>query len=103
MLITKFLHNCLNEALQKLINEQNITNFNPPEYVVEKPKNKNHGDYATNLPMQLAKIFKENPINIANKIKDNIDEHWCFLFFLFDLGKAVSTCMKDCFASCAFF
>ena len=75
MLITKFLHNCLNEALQKLINEQNITNFNPPEYVVEKPKNKNHGDYATNLPMQLAKIFKENPINIANKIKDNIDEH----------------------------
>ena len=75
MLITKFLHNCLNEALQKLIDEQNITNFNPPEYVVEKPKNKNHGDYATNLPMQLAKIFKESPINIANKIKDNIDEH----------------------------
>ena len=70
MLITKFLHNCLNEALQKLIDEQNITNFTPPSYVVEKPKNKTHGDYATNLPMQLAKIFKENPIDIAHKIKD---------------------------------
>ena len=73
MLITKFLHNCLNEALQKLIDEQNITNFTPPTYVVEKPKNKTHGDYATNLPMQLAKIFKENPIDIAHKIKDKFD------------------------------
>ena len=73
MLITKFLHNCLKEALQKLIDEQNITNFTPPVYVVEKPKNKNHGDYATNLPMQLAKIFKENPLSIANKIKDKFD------------------------------
>ena len=73
MLITKFLHNCLNEALQKLIDEQNITNFTPPSYVVEKPKNKTHGDYATNLPMQLAKIFKENPIDIAHKIKDKFD------------------------------
>ena len=73
MLITKFLHNCLNEALQKLIDEQNITNFTPPDYVVEKPKNKTHGDYATNLPMQLAKIFKENPIDIAHKIKDKFD------------------------------
>jgi len=73
MLITKFLHNCLNEALQKLIEEQNITNFTPPAYVVEKPKNKTHGDYATNLPMQLAKIFKENPIDIAHKIKDKFD------------------------------
>jgi len=73
MLITKFLHNCLNEALQKLIEEQNINNFTPPTYVVEKPKNKNHGDYATNLPMQLVKIFKENPIDIAHKIKDKFD------------------------------
>ena len=70
----KILHNCLNEALQKLIDEQNITNFTPPTYVVEKPKNKTHGDYATNLPMQLAKIFKENPIDIAHKIKDKFDE-----------------------------
>ena len=73
MLITKFLHNCLKEALQKLIDEQNITNFTPPVYVVEKPKNKNHGDYATNLPMQLAKILKEDPLSIANKIKDKFD------------------------------
>ncbi len=73
MLITKFLHNCLNEALQELIDEQNISNFTPPLYVIEKPKNKNHGDYATNLPMQLAKIFKDSPINIANKIKDKFD------------------------------
>ena len=38
MLITKFLHNCLNEALQKLIDEQNITNFTPPLMLLKSQK-----------------------------------------------------------------
>ena len=72
MLITKFLHNCINEALQELILEQNISFNNLPKYIIEKPKNRDHGDYAISLPLQLSKIFKDNPINIANKLISNI-------------------------------
>ena len=42
------------------------------EIEVSIPKDKNHGDYSTNIALSLAKSLKDNPINIANKIKDNI-------------------------------
>ena len=73
MLITKFLHNCINNALKELILEQNITFDSLPEFIIEKPKNKDHGDYASSLPLQLSKIMKENPVNIANKLIKKIE------------------------------
>lgn len=42
------------------------------EIEVSIPKDKNHGDYSTNIALSLAKSLKDNPTNIANKIKDNI-------------------------------
>ena len=75
MLITKFLHNCINVALKELILEQNITFDSLPEFIIEHPKNKDHGDYATSLPLQLSKIFKDSPINIANKLIKNIEQN----------------------------
>lgn len=42
------------------------------EIEVSIPKDKNHGDYSTNIALSLAKSLKDNPINIANKIKNNI-------------------------------
>lgn len=42
------------------------------EIEVSIPKDKHHGDYSTNIALTLAKTLKDNPINIANKIKDNI-------------------------------
>lgn len=42
------------------------------EIEVSIPKDKNHGDYSTNIALSLAKYLKDNPTNIANKIKDNI-------------------------------
>ena len=73
MLITKFLHNCINNALKELILEQNITFDSLPDFIIEKPKNKDHGDYASSLPLQLSKIMKDNPINIANKLINKIE------------------------------
>ncbi|QDP41690.1 arginine--tRNA ligase [Radiobacillus deserti] len=44
-----------------------------PEIVLEQPKEKSHGDYATNIAMQLARIAKKAPRQIAEEIKTNID------------------------------
>jgi len=45
-----------------------------PEVVLEKPKEKAHGDFATNIAMQLAKIAKKAPRQIAEDITANLDE-----------------------------
>jgi arginyl-tRNA synthetase len=36
-----------------------------PEIVIERPQRAEHGDYATNLPLQLARAAKANPIELA--------------------------------------
>ncbi|MGJ9385448.1 arginine--tRNA ligase [Salipaludibacillus sp. CF4.18] len=44
-----------------------------PNVVIETPKDKTHGDFATNLAMQLAKIAKKAPKMIAEDIEANFD------------------------------
>lgn len=44
-----------------------------PEVVLEKPKDKSHGDYSTNMAMQLARVAKKAPRQIAEEIRDHID------------------------------
>ena len=38
---------------------------------LELPKDKDHGDYATNLAMKLTKVAKKRPLDIANEIVQN--------------------------------
>ncbi|WP_407269241.1 arginine--tRNA ligase [Radiobacillus sp. PE A8.2] len=45
-----------------------------PDVVLEQPKDKNHGDYATNIAMQLTKIAKQPPRKIAEAIIENLDK-----------------------------
>ncbi len=40
---------------------------------IEIPKDKNHGDYATNIAMQLTKMLRKNPREIAGAIIANVD------------------------------
>lgn len=40
---------------------------------LERPKNKDHGDWATNAAMKLTKIFGMKPIDLANEIAGSID------------------------------
>ena len=39
------------------------------------PKDKNNGDYSTNIAMKLAGKLKKSPLEIANLIKDNLDDN----------------------------
>ncbi|MEG0977526.1 MAG: arginine--tRNA ligase [Bacilli bacterium] len=39
---------------------------------IEKPKVKEFGDYSTNIALKLSKVLKDNPLNIATSIIENI-------------------------------
>ncbi|MBO8156594.1 MAG: arginine--tRNA ligase [Bacillaceae bacterium] len=45
-----------------------------PAVILETPKDKAHGDYATNMAMQLARIAKKAPRQIAEEIVSNFDQ-----------------------------
>ncbi|UCZ53063.1 arginine--tRNA ligase [Bacillus shivajii] len=45
-----------------------------PDVVIESPKDKEHGDFATNMAMQLARIAKKAPKMIAEDIVNNFDQ-----------------------------
>ena len=43
-----------------------------PEIQVERPGNSSHGDFATNLPLRLAKATRINPLELARALSDRI-------------------------------
>ncbi|SDI48283.1 arginine--tRNA ligase [Natribacillus halophilus] len=45
-----------------------------PTIILETPRDKNHGDYASNLAMQLARVAKKNPREIAEGIVAHFDK-----------------------------
>ena len=45
-----------------------------PDIILEKPKDKLHGDFATNIAMQLARIAKKAPRQIANDIAKELNQ-----------------------------
>lgn len=46
----------------------------PTEVVVERPKNREHGDWATNVAMQLGKKFGLNPREFAQLLADELSQ-----------------------------
>jgi arginyl-tRNA synthetase len=44
-----------------------------PDVILEYPKDKAHGDYSTNMAMQLARIAKKAPRKIAEELVENFD------------------------------
>ncbi|MFA9559910.1 arginine--tRNA ligase [Evansella sp. AB-rgal1] len=62
------------EIIAAVKNAGLATDENMPNVVIESPKEKEHGDYATNMAMQLARIAKKAPRMIADDIVANIDK-----------------------------
>jgi len=44
-----------------------------PDIMIEKPKEKSHGDFATNIALELTKKLRKNPREIAQHILNCID------------------------------
>lgn len=63
------LHEIVKQAAAKVAGEESL-----PQFGIEIPKLKDHGDYATNLAMLLAKSLRRAPLQIANDIVQQIGE-----------------------------
>ncbi|MYL35707.1 arginine--tRNA ligase [Pontibacillus yanchengensis] len=61
------------EIIQAVLKAELATESQLPPVVLEQPKDKNHGDYATNMAMQLAKVAKKAPRQIAEDIVAHFD------------------------------
>ena len=46
-----------------------------PESPIERPQNPDHGDYASTLPLKLARVARANPMTIAQTIEKLLPEH----------------------------
>ncbi|MBB6453911.1 arginyl-tRNA synthetase [Salirhabdus euzebyi] len=62
------------EIVQAVVKAGLATEDQIPEVLLEVPKDKAHGDYATNMAMQLARIAKKAPRQIAEDIVSNFDQ-----------------------------
>lgn len=64
----------LKEGIKEaIIKAELATEEEIPTILLEKPKQKEHGDFATNIAMQLAKIAKKAPRAIAEDITNELD------------------------------
>lgn len=69
MNLKQIIKNIISDALRRLEIE-----YDDSKIVVEIPKDRNNGDFSTNIAMQLVKILKMNPREIANKIVSVIED-----------------------------
>jgi len=60
------LHTCFEKGL--------LTKVPRPDFVIEVPKNANHGHFATNLPMTLSGTQRKNPREIATILVEQLQE-----------------------------
>lgn len=66
--------NAIKEAVETA-KEKGIINYDIlPEFVLEVPREKEHGDFATNIAMLLTKQAKKAPRQIAEAIIDNLNK-----------------------------
>ena len=67
-MVRKEIKLLIKEALKEIKKKSKTLSFSfdLEKLKIERPKEKSHGDYSTNIAFQLAKETKENPMKIAN-------------------------------------
>jgi arginyl-tRNA synthetase len=63
---------CLQQAVAKNQQEGSLVPGALPEITIEHPQNPLHGDFASSLPLKLARTTRMPPLDIAQKILDKI-------------------------------
>lgn len=67
----------LKKAIQQAIQKSFDLEVSLEQIAIEIPKNKDHGDFSSNVAMQLARTLKQNPRNIATQITEGLDKESC--------------------------
>ncbi|EUJ18199.1 arginine--tRNA ligase [Listeria aquatica] len=72
-LIKETQENLVGQIKQAVLKATGISEADMPEILLEVPKEKSHGDYSTNIAMQLARVAKKAPRAIAESIIQEFD------------------------------
>jgi arginyl-tRNA synthetase len=67
----------LKKAIQQAIQKSFDLEVFLEQIAIEIPKNKDHGDFSSNVAMQLTRTLKQNPRNIATQITEALDKESC--------------------------
>ena len=67
----------LKKAIKQAIQKSFDLEVSLEQIAIEIPKNKDHGDFSSNVAMQLARTLKQNPRNIATQITEALDKKSC--------------------------
>ena len=68
------IENNLKQALHNAVQKAFDTELDTASIVIEIPKDKSHGDYSTNVAMQLTRVLKNNPRKIAEAVVEALDK-----------------------------
>ncbi len=71
-MVKQELARCLQQAVLKAQQEGALASAALPEVLIEHPQNPEHGDFASGLPLRLARAMRMSPMAIAEKISEHI-------------------------------
>ena len=60
------------DGINVLRNEGVVKLETTPDIMIERPSNRDHGDFATNLPLRLSRSTSLKPMELAQRLVDNI-------------------------------
>jgi arginyl-tRNA synthetase len=66
------IKNCIKDILEESLSKLEISKIN---IEIEVPADKKNGDFSSNVAMKAASLLKQNPRDIANKIKESIGQN----------------------------
>lgn len=67
------LKDAIVKAINSAMNKGELPQTEIPNFIIETPADRTHGDYATNVAMAGAKAFRMAPIKIAQAITSNLE------------------------------
>jgi arginyl-tRNA synthetase len=72
IMLKQELARCLQEAVREAQQTGALASATLPEVLIEHPQNPEHGDFASGLPLRLARSMRMSPMAVAEKISEHI-------------------------------
>ncbi len=72
-MLSKLLADQIDATVKAMVNEAGQSWPDGLAVKIEQPAHLEHGDFATNIAMQLAKVLRKPPVNIAENIKERLE------------------------------
>ncbi|MED4582902.1 arginine--tRNA ligase [Brevibacillus choshinensis] len=73
-MISQSIVRSIEHSTKSLFHELGLDYTDEVKISVEQPAHLEHGDYSTNIAMQLAKVLRKAPIQIAEMLKDRLEK-----------------------------